>query len=229
MRVLSARFKFLSRAVAHEDHDHDDESVVETITYPRTEGTSLCTCLTVWKKSLVINCKGFTVIDSDGNLAYRVDYYTLHPHQLTLMDASGNSLLTMHRRRTKFGLVDSWYVYEGENEGREKESAVFCVRKHVNILKGNGNPRVEACVYRLLGTESEKRHGHAAFTVEGSYAHRTCKVLDESKSVVAQIKRKEANCKHVSFGVDIFHLIVHPGFDPTFAMALLLLLDQMFS
>ncbi|MED6115397.1 hypothetical protein PIB30_090091 [Stylosanthes scabra] len=228
MRVLSARFKFLSRAVAHEDHDHD-QSVVETITCPKTKGTTLCTtCLTVWKKSLVINCKGFTVIDSYGNLAYRVDYYTLHPHHLTLMDASGNSLLTMHRRRTKLGLVDSWYVYEGENEGREKESAVFCVRKHVNMnmLKGNGNPRVEACVYRLLGSESEK---HAAFTVEGSYAHRTCKVLDESKSVVAQIKRKEAKCKHISFGIDIFHLIVHPGFDPTFAMALLLLLDQMFS
>ncbi|KAL1364342.1 hypothetical protein HN51_012542 [Arachis hypogaea] len=227
MRVLSSRFKFVSRAVAHEDHDHSE---VQRIMYPTTEGTRLGTCLTVWKKSLVINCKGFTVIDSCGNLAYRVDNYSVHPHQLTLMDASGNSLLTMHRRRTKLGLVYSWYVYEGENEGREKESAVCCVRKRVNILKGNGNPRVEACVYCLLGPESDKkRHGHAAFTVEGSYADRTCKVLDKSKSVVAEIKRKEANSKHVSFGIDIFHLIVHPGFDPTFAMALLLLLDQMFS
>ena len=68
-----------------------------------------------------------------------------------------------------------------------------------------------------------------AFTVEGSYAHRECKVLDECRRVVAEIKRKEANTKNVSFGIEIFQLVVHPGFDPAFAMALVLLLDQMFS
>ena len=105
-----------------------------------------------------------------------------------------------------------------------RESPVCCVRKRVTIL--HGNPKVQACVYRI-GSDSDKRH--AAFTVEGSYAHRTCKVLDESKRPVAEIKRKETNSKHVSFGVEIFQLIVHPGFDPGFAMALVLLLDQMFS
>lgn len=91
----------------------------------------------------------------------------------------------------------------------------------MNILQGH--PNVQAYVYR--GACSKR----CAFTVEGSYAHRTCKVLDVSKQVVAEIKRKEANTKHVSYGIEIFQLIVHPGFDPGFAMALVLLLDQMFS
>lgn len=127
----------------------------------------------------------------------------------------------------KLGLLVSWFMYEGEmgNKSRrrstssESESPICCVRKHFNILKG-GN--VQACVYR-----TDKRRC-AAFVVEGSYANRTCKVMDESRRVVAEIKRKEADTKHVSFGVDIFQLIVYPDFDPGFAMALVLLLDQMF-
>ncbi|KAL5099303.1 hypothetical protein RYX36_003630, partial [Vicia faba] len=45
---------------------------------------------------------------------------------------------------------------------------------------------------------SDKRH--TTFTIEGSYAQRTCKVLDECKKAVAEIKRKENNTKDVSFG-----------------------------
>lgn len=219
------RFKFLSRAVHEElESEHDGERNK----YPLTEA-SLCTSLTltVWRKSLVISCKGFTVIDSYGNLAYRVDNYIVHPNELILMNASGNSLLTMRRSR-KLGLVDSWFVYEGEKgkQGRSKsrESPVCCVKKRVNIL--DGKPKVQAYVYRVA-SDSDKRQ--AALTVEGSYAHRTCKVLDKYKRAVAEIKRKEANTKDVSFGIEIFQLVVHPGFDPTFAMALVLLLDQMFS
>ncbi|KAK7358569.1 hypothetical protein VNO77_00502 [Canavalia gladiata] len=229
MRVFS-RFKFLSRAV------HEEQEVVEyhgeRNKYPLTEA-SLCTSLTltVWRKSLVISCKGFTVIDSCGKLVYRVDNYIVHPNEVILMDASGNSVLTMRRRR-KLGLVDSWFVYEGEmgkqhrrnKLGKSRESPVCCVRKRVNIL--DGNPKVQAYVYRV-GLDSNKRE--AAFTVEGSYAHRRCKVLDECKRAVAEIKRKEAISKDVSFGIEIFQLVVHPGFDPAFAMALVLLLDQMFS
>lgn len=121
-------------------------------------------------------------------------------------------------------------MYEGEGEGAgddrrlrsgSSESPIFCVRKHVNILQSN--PNVRAYVYRKA---SDKRH---AFAIEGSYARRTCKMLDESKNVVAEIKRKEANNKGASFGIEIFQLIVQPGYDAGFAMALVLLLDQMFS
>ncbi|KAI9108470.1 hypothetical protein K1719_020661 [Acacia pycnantha] len=208
------KFRWHSRAV-HEERDSEQEKKA----YPRTEG-SPCESLTVWRKSLVMSCEGFTVIDSDGNLVYRVDNYIEHPEEVVLMDGAGKSVLTMRRRR-KLGLGDCWLVFDGEVGIGSTESPILCVRKHVNILQGNTN-NVLAYVYR--GT-SDKRH---TFSVEGSYTHRTCKVLDESKEVVAEIKRKEANSKGVSFGIDVFQLIVQPGFDAGFAMALVLLLDQMF-
>ncbi|KAK7406085.1 hypothetical protein VNO78_07702 [Psophocarpus tetragonolobus] len=224
MRVFP-RLKLVSRAV--EENDQEE----------RNNTGDSCTSLTVWRKSLVMSCKGFTVIDSDGNLVYRVDNYIGRPNEVTLMDASGKSILTMCRRR-KLGLLDTWFVFEGEvgnqrrrsskssnsNLSKSSKSPICCVRKHVNILHANTN--VQAYVYRGV-SRSDKRC--VAFTIEGSYSHRTCKVLDECRRVVAEIKRKEANTKNVSFGIEIFQLIVHPAFDPAFAMALVLLLDQMFT
>ncbi|KAE8663232.1 hypothetical protein F3Y22_tig00112993pilonHSYRG00022 [Hibiscus syriacus] len=67
------------------------------------------------------------------------------------------------------------------------------------------------------------------YTIEGSYSNRSCKVVDERKRVVAEIKRKAAMSGGISFGLDVFMLIIKAGFDPGFAMALVLLLDQMFS
>lgn len=55
--------------------------------------------LTVWKKSLLFNCEGFTVFDSKGNLVFRVDNYTIcKKAEIVLMDASGHSLLTIRRK-----------------------------------------------------------------------------------------------------------------------------------
>lgn len=81
-------FKSTSRSV-NQDDVHDDKQ----------EDSKACTYLTVWRKSLLFSCKGFTVIGSDGSLAYRVDNYTGHPGQVTLMDGSGRPILTMLRRK----------------------------------------------------------------------------------------------------------------------------------
>ncbi|KAK4263146.1 hypothetical protein QN277_028605 [Acacia crassicarpa] len=62
------KFKWHSRAV-HEERD--SEQVKKA--YPRTEGSPYDS-LTVWRKSLVISCKGFMVINSDGNLVYRFEW-----------------------------------------------------------------------------------------------------------------------------------------------------------
>ncbi|KAK9927110.1 hypothetical protein M0R45_024312 [Rubus argutus] len=223
--------KSLSRTVHEEQSEHDQQ--YETgIDSSGPSGPCTSISLTVWKKSLVISCKGFTVIDSNGDLVYRVDNYVGHPQEVTLMDGSGKSVLTM-RRNKKFSLVDSWFVYEGEGgdyctarrttRAASKSWPEFCVRKNMNLL--NANPNILAHVYR----EASGSHKRRAYVIEGSYTHRSCKVLDEcSRNVVAEIKRKEANVGGVSYGVEVFDLIVHPGFDPGFAMALVILLDQMF-
>lgn len=142
-------------------------------------------------------------------------------------------------KQKQLGLVDNWFIFEGEvDEYRNSNSnnikkmtekkPIYVVRKNMNILQGNFN--VLAYVYRGNNNinNCDKRHSYA---VEGSYANRTCKVLDESKRIVAEIKKKEAvvGSADVSFGLEVFLLIVRPGFDSGFAMSLILLLDQMFS
>lgn len=57
--------------------------------------------LTVWKKSLLFNCNGFTVFDGKGNLLFRVDNYMAASGsngEIVLMDATGKPLLTIRRK-----------------------------------------------------------------------------------------------------------------------------------
>ncbi|XP_075669603.1 protein LURP-one-related 17 [Castanea sativa] len=219
--------KSMSRTVHEEHHDQLVEHKTDDQYH---EATACPSSLTVWRKSLVISCNGFTVINSGGNLVYRVDNYSGRPEEITLMDGSGIPVHTMRRCKT-LRLVDSWFVYEGEagdhhcrtstSSTKSSKKPICSVRKHVNIL--HSNPNVLAHVFR-----GSSNKGYA-YVIEGSYAHRSCKVLDESRKVVAEIKRKEASKGGVSFGHEVFVLVVRPGFDPGFAMALVLLLDQMCS
>ncbi|KAK2984592.1 hypothetical protein RJ640_018970 [Escallonia rubra] len=212
-REMLKFLKSLSRTV-HEEHQMQDH---------KTEGP--CTTLTVWRKSLFFCCNGFTVIDSGGNLAYRVDNYSGRRDQVILMDGSGKPILAVCRRKQKLSLVDKWLVYEGEVDDYtttkpSKKKPIFWARKNMkNILQ----PHVNVLAHVYLGP-SDKRQ---AYVIEGSYAQRSCKVLNDSRRVVAEIKKKEAMIGGVSFGLDVFTLIIQPGFSPVFVMAIVLLLDQM--
>lgn len=126
---------------------------------------------------------------------------------------------------------DDWLVYEGEvgDDGPSYKSGklsrkkpICCVRRRVGVLSAASN----AIAYVCRAAPSKARE----YVIEGSYANRSCKVLEEStRNVVAEIKRKEAGVGRGSFGTEVFVLVVQPGFDCGFAMALVLLLDQMFS
>ncbi|MFQ6619676.1 hypothetical protein Gotur_000869 [Gossypium turneri] len=172
------------------------------------------TILTVWKKSLLFNCNGFTVFDSKGDLVFRVDnYMDGNKGEILLMDANGNPLLTI--RRKKMSLGDSWLIYEGES----MEKPRLCVKKSVNILS-------KCLAYVSSGNNNSRNN--IMYEIEGSYSQRNCAVFDDKRRLVAEIKRKEA-VGGVAFGTDVFRLIVRPGYITTdSAMALLILLDQMF-
>lgn len=66
-----------------------------------------------------------------------------------------------------------------------------------------------------------------AYDIEGSYSQRRCAIYNERRQQLAEIKRKES-IGGVAFGADVFHLIVEPGFGTSFAMAVVILLEQMF-
>lgn len=90
--------KSLSRSVHDEEHTEDEAAAEFKI--DNIDLNDHCTSLTVWRKSLITSCNGFTVIDTNGNLAYRVDNYMGgRPEEVVLMDGAGKSLLTMRRRK----------------------------------------------------------------------------------------------------------------------------------
>ncbi|VVB02627.1 unnamed protein product [Arabis nemorensis] len=187
--------------------------------FPSTCDESFCdskaaVVLTVWKKSLLFNCDGFTVYNANGDLVFRVDnYMNCSKDNIVLMDASGLPLLSI--RRKKLSLGDCWMVYDGETE----RDPIFTAKKNVSIIT---NKR------RSLVCVSAKKT--ILYEIEGSYGQRSCKILDErkNKKKTAEIKRKETVIGGVAFGKDVFKLVVEPEMEPRVAMALTIILDQMF-
>ncbi|KAJ9185512.1 hypothetical protein P3X46_005140 [Hevea brasiliensis] len=175
--------------------------------------------LTVWKKSLLFNCNGFTVFDAKGNLVFRVDNYMAGSGsngEIVLMDAGGKPLFTIRRKR--LSLADNWLVYDGETV----VNPLFSVKKHMNILN------TKCLAHVSSGTTGSGSNGkNIVYEIEGSYSQRSCAVYDENRRRVAEIKQKEA-VGGVAFGVDVFRLIVEPNMEMSVAMAIVILLDQMF-
>lgn len=176
--------------------------------FPSTCEESLCdskaaVVLTVWKKSLLFNCDGFTVYNANGELVFRVDNYMNCPRDnIVLMDASGFPLLSI--RRKKLSLGDCWMVYDGETE----RDPIFTARKNVSIISNR----------KSLAWVSAKKT--VLYEIEGSYGQRSCKILDErrNKKKTAEIKRKETVIGGVAFGKDVYKLIVESEMEPRVAI-----------
>ncbi|KAK1412188.1 hypothetical protein QVD17_33216 [Tagetes erecta] len=171
--------------------------------------------LTVWKKSLLFGCYGFTVYDSTGNLKFRVDNYsTSGSREIVLMDAFGRTLHTI--RRKMLSMVDNFLVYNGEDAVDPR----FTVTKHVNVLNSKS--------LAYVSTSKNWKKRNVRYEIEGSYAHKSCMVYDYTRrQCVADIRRKEAK-GGVALGEDVFALVVQPSTDPAMAMTLVIALDQMF-
>ncbi|CAL9782441.1 unnamed protein product [Musa acuminata subsp. burmannicoides] len=178
--------------------------------------------LTVWRKSLLFSCSGFTVFDAEGNLVFRVDNYgSGSTGEIVLMDAAGKPLLTTRRKvLQKLSFGATWVIYDGE----DVVDPLFSVKKHSNLL----HSKVLAHVTSPCRRRRRHRGGcGAGYEVEGSYSRRSCTVYDEMRRSVAEIRRKEA-VGGVAFGGDVFRLVVHADVDTCLAMAILIVLDQMF-
>lgn len=123
---------------------------------------------------------------------------------------------------------DNWLVYEGETVANPR----FHARKNANLLNSKSLARVSGggCSGGGGGSGSSSSISmmrDSKYEIEGSYSQRCCSVFDQTRRCVAEIKRKEA-VAGVALGVDVFHLVVQPEMDTPVAMALVILLDQMF-
>ncbi|KAI3884612.1 hypothetical protein MKX03_000610 [Papaver bracteatum] len=195
-------------------------------------GESSTASLTVWRKSQVFNCNGFTVIDSSGDIVYRVDNYIGEgSKEIILMDGFGKAVFTI-RRQTKLGMFANWHVFEGGIHNDSMESCTssetrfpICIAKRCNDLLKIAN--IPSGLAQIVLYQSGRKS--CVYTIEGSYKNRSCRILDNTREVAAEILRKEAKIQGISFGEEVFLLIVRSRFDHGIAMTMILLLDQMFS
>ncbi|CAO2166820.1 unnamed protein product [Urochloa humidicola] len=163
------------------------------------------TTLTVWRKSLLFNCRGFTVFDAKGDLAYRVDSYDDAEGEVVLMDPAGRPAFTVRRKRLSLS-GERWLIHAGED-----------ARRPVYAVKRGGGGKTMARVAPCAGGGAA-----APFEVEGSYGRRRCVVYDGERRAIVEVQPKEA------VGIDVFRLVVQPGVDVSLAMAVVVALDQMF-
>jgi len=194
-------------------HSHDQEFARPVVIVHKLSEVS-ATALTIWKKSLVFSCNGFTVFDSSGNLVFRVDNYPSDPKdELLLMDAAGRALLTMRRKR--LSLQNEWQGFPGEF--RDAQKPLFVVRKaSLRISSKN-----LADVYMRSSAKSKK----PGYRVEGCYAKRSFTLLNSFNEVVAEVKPKQVR-SDIRLGGDVFNLTVRPGYNQAFVMGLIIVLEQ---
>ncbi|KAL3631774.1 hypothetical protein CASFOL_024758 [Castilleja foliolosa] len=171
------------------------------------------TQLTVLKTSLFFPGDGFTTYDSKGELIFRVESYgpdSRDSGELILMDATGRSILTVRRKRPS--LHQRWEGFVGE--GTDAKKPLFSVRR--SSILGRSSMTVE-----VYSTGEE-------YQIEGSFACRNCTIFNADKEVVAEIHRKVDATTNVVLGKDVFVLALKPGLDSSFAMGLVLVLDQIY-
>ncbi|TKV98983.1 hypothetical protein SEVIR_8G009300v4 [Setaria viridis] len=170
--------------------------------------------LTVWRKSLLFNCDGFTVFDAKGDLAFRVDCYgsSRRRAEVVLMDVAGKPLLTVRRKRLSL-LGEHWVIYDGDAAEHKSSKPLLSVRRHVSLRASS----------KTLAHVTPVASSTSAFVVEGSYGRRACAVRDSRGDAVAEVRRKE------SVGDDVFRLVANPRLGAPLAVGLVIALDEMFA
>uniref|UniRef100_A0A2N9J4W9 Uncharacterized protein n=1 Tax=Fagus sylvatica TaxID=28930 RepID=A0A2N9J4W9_FAGSY len=89
---------------------------------------------TIWMKSLILNGKGCTVFDTNGQIVFRVDNYNCKcRNEVYLMDFKGRVLFTILRKR--FKLFKFWEGYRSSDTESIKKKPGFQVRKALRISK----------------------------------------------------------------------------------------------
>ncbi|URE21062.1 hypothetical protein MUK42_12516 [Musa troglodytarum] len=177
---------------------------------------------TVWNKSSMgfHGTDGFSIYDSQGRLAFRVDNYSrkhkCFAGQLLLMDANGKALMAL--RPQILSMHDRWSGFKGEDGSDPKcRTHVFSMKRR-SILQGCD----KAEVY-MDGPKDRSSLPH--FRTRGCFRRRDCKILDSNGEEVAQISHKKVN-RSVTLGDDVFSLIIQPYTDTELIMAFLVIMDR---
>ncbi|KAF3321880.1 protein LURP-one-related 5-like protein [Carex littledalei] len=203
---------------AKNNTDNNAESSASTSNQP--------TVWTVWKKSSMSfqGTDGFSIFDSQGKLAFRVDNYSRRHKYLTreilLLDGGGKALLAL--RPQILSMHDRWNVYSTEectNDG--SKLPIFSVRRCAILQNTDSSQVFIGC----SNTNSSKLR--PTFTIDGCFEKRCCRVIDSNGREVAKISRKTTSGDvPVMLSDDVFSLILQPGVECQIIMALLVIMDR---
>ncbi|CAN6354723.1 unnamed protein product [Urochloa humidicola] len=198
--------------------------------------------LTVRKTTLFTPGDGLEAYDHrTGALAFRVETYGrggvcgggAAAGDLALLDAEGEPVLTVRRRRPS--LHNRWDGFLGDggdaHGGGHHQKPLFSARRSSILGAGTG---AAAVLVDLLAPGAT-----GEFHVDGSFPRRCCRVVasakawaaggeggEEEEVVVAEVRRKVDEDAHVVMGRDVFVLWVRASFDAAFAMGIVLVLDR---
>jgi len=165
--------------------------------------------LTVQKKAISLSDGDFKILDSNGNLVLTVDGKVMSIRDKRILrDQAGNILINM--RKKLLSLHETWEAYRGEGTSKDNlfftagRSSVFQLRTSLEVNLGSNS--------------------HADFKVQGSFFERSCTIY-QGTAVIAQMRRKYT-ASNVLLGRDTFAVIVNPGVDYAFIVALVVILDE---
>ncbi|KAL1367210.1 hypothetical protein HN51_021253 [Arachis hypogaea] len=176
---------------------------------PNCSFTSKQETFTLWMKSLVLNGKGCTVFDSNGQIVYRVDNYNCKDkHEVHLMDQEGNGLFTITRKQYK--LSRFWEGYRSPATRNDHKGPCFRVCKTYKISRGGSTYEVQ------IGLDKNQPCNLKIESITGKSA---CKIVDEFGVIVAELKRKKSPCG-VDLGEDVFTMVVEANVDISLIMGI---------
>ncbi|KAJ9547591.1 hypothetical protein OSB04_020134 [Centaurea solstitialis] len=160
--TISVNHTICSASIHHEKVYPTPITLVGVSLHKSSAASKSPVVFTIWKKSLLFNCDGFTVFNCNGNLVFRVDNYVPGGNgEIVLMDASGCPLLTIRRK--------------------------FSVMKHLNVFSTKSLAYVSKS-----GSSKNENTRIPMYQISGSYAERCCFIYDDTRWCVADIRSKEA-------------------------------------
>ncbi|XP_057827956.2 protein LURP-one-related 5-like [Cryptomeria japonica] len=148
-----------------------------------------------------------------GHLVFRVDNYASNVrNEVLLMDAAGQLLLTLRRKRWSFR--KRWQAYRGDPV--ESDKPKFSLAKSLGFSN-----KTTASVFVYVS----KQIKYCDYQIEGSLCKSLCTILNKAGEIIAQIKQKEAKCD-IMLGNDVLSLVIDAGVDQAFVMGLLIMFNQ---
>ncbi|KAM7262399.1 hypothetical protein ACFE04_000082 [Oxalis oulophora] len=166
------------------------------------------------RKSLSLTDGCFVITDVNDTVIFKVKEKLISLHdKRTLLDASGNPVVTVAEK--VISLHGRHYVYRG---GSTNDNDLLFTVKRSSMIQ------FKACLDVFLAANTKQ--SVPDFKVKGSWSERSCIIYaGDSNNILAQMHKK-TTIQSVIMGKDKFMLTVYPNIDYAFAVALIVVLDD---